>query len=39
MITSFLIAAGNSSGGGTVMEGTVVAPSILAERDVVVIDD
>lgn len=33
MITSFLIATGG------VIEGTVVAPSILAERDVVVIDD
>ena len=33
MITSFLIAAGSA------IEGTVVAPSILVERDVVVIDD
>ena len=33
MITSYLIATGGA------IEGTVVAPSILAERDVVVIDD
>jgi hypothetical protein len=33
MITSFLIAAGGA------IEGTVMAPSILVERDVVVIDD
>jgi len=33
MITSFLIATGGA------IEGTVVVPSILAERDVVVIDD